>query len=92
MGSILQSHVYIEGRDADAVRVLVMSLGRARCSPARPNYSFMVIELSREGGGMHPNHSVCSQAWGSGLSRSHLGVLNLLFVFKIKFLISRLRV
>ena len=62
MGSVLHSHVYIEGRDADAVRVLVMSLGRARCSPARPNYSFMVIELSREGGGMHPNHSVCSQA------------------------------
>lgn len=61
MGFTLQSHVYIEGRDADAVRVLVMSLVRARCSPARPNYSFMVIELSREGGGMHPNHSVGSQ-------------------------------
>lgn len=58
-----QGHVYIEGRDPDAVRVLVMNLFRTRwCgSPTGLKYSFIVIELSRKRGGTHQNYSVGSQ-------------------------------
>lgn len=52
------------GETLDVVRVLVMSLFRARwCgSPTGPKCSFIVTEFSRKGGGIHLNYTVGSQA------------------------------